>query len=108
MRRGSGEPRGCRRVVVDADARPAGRLGRLRAVQPGDEQRGAVGAAGGGSAADYVGGLHDALLAGAGLAAIGVVATALLISGRFGTAGELDETERTAPLRLGDAVPVAA
>jgi EmrB/QacA subfamily drug resistance transporter len=63
-------------------------------------------ALGGGSAADYVSGLHDALLVGAGLAAAGVIATALLISRRFGTAGELPEVAE--PLRIADAVPVAA
>jgi EmrB/QacA subfamily drug resistance transporter len=65
-------------------------------------------ALGGGSAADYVSGLHDALLTGAALAAAGVVATALLISHRFGTAGELPAAETAEPLRIGDAVPVAA
>jgi predicted MFS family arabinose efflux permease len=46
----------------------------------------------GGSAHDYVAGLHDALLAGAGLAAVGAIATGVLISRRFGTAGELEPT----------------
>jgi EmrB/QacA subfamily drug resistance transporter len=40
----------------------------------------------GGSASEYVGGLHHALLAGAGLAAAGAIATGMLISRRFGTA----------------------
>src|SRR4051812_23617993 len=46
-------------------------------------------ALGGGSADDYVAGLHHALLAGAGLAAIGPIATGVLISRRFGSAGEI-------------------
>jgi EmrB/QacA subfamily drug resistance transporter len=39
-------------------------------------------AAFGGSASEYVDGMHDALFAGAGLAAVGAVAAALLIGGR--------------------------
>lgn len=54
-------------------------------------------ALGGGSAADYVSGLHDALYAGAGLAAIGALGTALLISKRFGAAGELPEETESVP-----------
>jgi EmrB/QacA subfamily drug resistance transporter len=46
-------------------------------------------ALGGGSAADYVAGLHDALYVGAVLAAAGAVASALLIAKRFGTAAEM-------------------
>src|SRR3954451_19857271 len=45
----------------------------------------------GGSAHEYVTGLHHALLAGAGLAAIGAIATGVMISRRFGTAGEITE-----------------
>jgi EmrB/QacA subfamily drug resistance transporter len=45
-------------------------------------------ALGGGSHADYVGGLHHALLAGAALAAAGAVASWLLISPRFSAAAE--------------------
>jgi hypothetical protein len=41
-------------------------------------------ALGGGSAADYVAGLHDALYAGAGLAAVGAIATGVMIARRFG------------------------
>ena len=54
---------------------------------------------GGGSAADYVAGLHDAFLVGAGLAAVGAIATGVLISRRYGTAGELPAVE-AAPLRV--------
>ena len=46
-------------------------------------------ALGGGSAADYVAGLHDALYVGAVLAAAGAVASAILIAKRFGTAAEM-------------------
>ena len=46
-------------------------------------------ALGGGSAAEYVAGLHDALYVGAVLAAAGAVASALLIAKRFGTAAEM-------------------
>ena len=46
-------------------------------------------ALGGGSAADYVAGMHDALYVGAVLAAAGAVASALLIAKRFGTAAEM-------------------
>src|SRR3954469_13427024 len=45
----------------------------------------------GGSAHDYVSGMHNALLAGAGLAAVGAIATGVMISRRFGTAGEITE-----------------
>ena len=44
-------------------------------------------ALGGGSAAEYVAGLHDALYVGAVLAAAGAVASALLIAKRFGARG---------------------
>ena len=54
-------------------------------------------ALGGGSATDYVSGLHDALYAGAGLAAIGAIGTALLISKRFGAAGELSDEATAIP-----------
>jgi EmrB/QacA subfamily drug resistance transporter len=46
-------------------------------------------ALGGGSAASYVDGMQEALLAGAGLAAVGGLAAALLISKRYGTAAEV-------------------
>jgi predicted MFS family arabinose efflux permease len=73
-------------------------------------------AIGGGSKADYVSGLHDALLAGAGLAAIGAIATGLMISKRFGTASAAPEeapsipvvAELAEPLRVGEPVPVKA
>ena len=51
-------------------------------------------ALGGGSAADYVAGLHDALYVGAVLAAAGAVAAAILISKRFGTAAPASEGTR--------------
>jgi EmrB/QacA subfamily drug resistance transporter len=70
----------------------------------------------GGSAADYVAGLHNALLVGAGLAAVGAIATGVLISRRFGGAGELPEqapslpvvAELAAPLRVGEPLAVEA
>jgi EmrB/QacA subfamily drug resistance transporter len=46
----------------------------------------------GGSAADYVTGLHHALLAGAGLAAVGAIATGLMISRRFGANAGAEDT----------------
>jgi EmrB/QacA subfamily drug resistance transporter len=46
-------------------------------------------ALGQGSAVDYVSGLHDALYAGAALLAIGAIASAVLISKRFGAAAEM-------------------
>ncbi len=46
-------------------------------------------ALGGGSASEYVAGLHDALYVGAVLAAAGAVASALLIAKRFGAAAEM-------------------
>ena len=45
-------------------------------------------ALGGGSPQEYVDGLHDALLAGAALAAVGAIAAWLLISPRFQAAPE--------------------
>jgi len=57
----------------------------------------------GGSAAEYVAGLHDAFFVGAVLAAAGAVAAALLIAKRFGTATVADAA--TMPAR---AVPEAA
>ena len=48
-------------------------------------------ALGGGSAAAYVAGMHDALYVGAVLAAAGAVASALLIAKRFGTAAQVEE-----------------
>jgi hypothetical protein len=50
-------------------------------------------ALGGGNPAAYVDGLHDALWAGAGLAAVGAVATALLISKKYGAAAEMPAAE---------------
>jgi EmrB/QacA subfamily drug resistance transporter len=58
-------------------------------------------ALGGGSAADYVAGLHDALYVGAVLAAAGAVASAILIAKRFGTAAQVDDLP-------GNVVPEAA
>ncbi len=48
-------------------------------------------ALGGGSAASYVAGMHDALWVGAVLAAAGAVASAILISKRFGAAAHAEE-----------------
>jgi MFS family permease len=62
-------------------------------------------ALGGGSAAEYVAGMHDALYVGAVLAAAGAVASALLIAKRFGAAAEMPAEESTIPAR---AVPEAA
>ena len=50
-------------------------------------------AAFGGSPQEYVDGLHDALYAGAGLAAAGAVAAWFLISPRFGAAAPVPEAE---------------
>jgi EmrB/QacA subfamily drug resistance transporter len=50
-------------------------------------------ALGGGSAAAYVDGLQNALLAGAGLAAVGALAAALLISRSYGTAAPVPAPE---------------
>jgi EmrB/QacA subfamily drug resistance transporter len=55
----------------------------------------------GGSAADYVGGLHNALYAGAALSAIGAIATGVLISRRFGAA---EAETAPAPERGGRAI----
>jgi EmrB/QacA subfamily drug resistance transporter len=60
---------------------------------------------GGGSPQAYVDGLHDAMLAGAGLAAVGAVAAWFLISPRFGAAAPEPEAEARVE---GDAVLVAA
>jgi EmrB/QacA subfamily drug resistance transporter len=73
-------------------------------------------ALGGGSAADYVNGLHDAMWAGAALAAIGAIATAVLISRRFGTGAEMPAeaptppvvAELAEPLRIGNPVGAEA
>jgi EmrB/QacA subfamily drug resistance transporter len=62
----------------------------------------------GGSAADYVHGLHNALLAGAGLAAVGAIATGLLISRRFGTASEAPAQEPSIPVVAELAEPLRA
>ena len=48
-------------------------------------------ALGGGGAAAYVDGLHDALLVGAGLAAAGAVAAALLIPRHFGAGAQAED-----------------
>jgi len=56
-------------------------------------------ALGAGSAADYVTGMHNALLAGAGLAALGALAAALLISHRYGAAAAAPAAEPARPLR---------
>jgi predicted MFS family arabinose efflux permease len=48
-------------------------------------------ALGGGSPAEYVSGLHDALLAGGALAAVGAIAAWLLIAPRFGAAAPVAE-----------------
>jgi EmrB/QacA subfamily drug resistance transporter len=57
---------------------------------------------GGGSPQEYVDGLHAALLAGAGLAAVGAIAAWLLISPAFGAAAPVPERDAT------DAGPVGA
>ena len=62
-------------------------------------------ALGGGSPAEYVDGLHDALWVGAVLAAAGAVAAAILISKRFGTAAEVPAEEPAIPA---SALPEAA
>ena len=51
----------------------------------------------GGSAVEYVDGLHDALFAGAGLAALGAVASALLIGVRGGSRGASGAQPALAP-----------
>jgi EmrB/QacA subfamily drug resistance transporter len=58
-------------------------------------------ALGGGSPADYVSGLHHALLAGAGLAALGAIAAALLISRRYGAAAEMPPAEAEERVEVG-------
>ena len=62
-------------------------------------------ALGGGSPAAYVSGLHDALLAGAALAALGALAAWFLIAPRFGAAAPAPVAEET---ELGEAVLVPA
>jgi EmrB/QacA subfamily drug resistance transporter len=64
-------------------------------------------ALGGGSPQAYVDGLRDALLAGAGLAAIGAVASVMLISKRYGTAAEMP-AEQPRPVIQPRVVPEAA
>ena len=51
----------------------------------------AEGVLGGGGAAAYVDGLHDALLVGAALAAVGAVAAALLIPRHFGAGAQVED-----------------
>jgi MFS family permease len=66
-------------------------------------------ALGNGSPADYVSGLHHALLAGAGLAAVGAVAAGVLISRRYGAAAEAPvEAERSERPLAAEPVPVPA
>jgi EmrB/QacA subfamily drug resistance transporter len=62
-------------------------------------------ALGGGSAASYVAGMHDALYVGAAVAAAGAIASALLISKRFGTTAPVADE---APLIEPRVVPEAA
>jgi EmrB/QacA subfamily drug resistance transporter len=64
-------------------------------------------ALGGGAAVDYVAGMHDALWAGAVLAAAGAVASGLLISRRYGAAAPAPADEEHA-LVAPRAVPEAA
>jgi EmrB/QacA subfamily drug resistance transporter len=59
----------------------------------------------GGSAVEYVDGLHNALWAGAGLALVGAIAAGVLISKRYGTAAEMPADEVVIP---SGAVPQAA
>jgi EmrB/QacA subfamily drug resistance transporter len=54
----------------------------------------------GGSAAEYVNGLHDALWAGGALALVGAIAASLLISKRYGAAAEMPADEETGQLTL--------
>ena len=61
---------------------------------------------GGGSPQAYVDGLHDALLAGAALAAVGAVAAWFLISPAFGAAAPVPADEDHAPVLVGDPEPV--
>ena len=51
----------------------------------------AEGVLGGGGAAAYVDGLHDALLVGAALAAAGAIAAALLIPRHFGAGAQVED-----------------
>ncbi len=62
-------------------------------------------ALGGGSAASYVAGMHDALYVGAAVAAAGAIASALLISKRFGTTAPVADE---APVIEPRVVPEAA
>jgi predicted MFS family arabinose efflux permease len=63
---------------------------------------------GGGSPQEYVDGLHHALLAGAGLAAIGAVAAWLLISPAFGAAAATAAADDEHAVLAGEPVPVPA
>jgi EmrB/QacA subfamily drug resistance transporter len=63
-------------------------------------------ALGGGSPADYVSGLHDALWAGAALAAVGAVAAWMLISRRYAAAAPAPAADE--PQGVGELVPVPA
>jgi EmrB/QacA subfamily drug resistance transporter len=66
-------------------------------------------ALGGGSAVEYVNGLHDALWVGGGLAAVGALAAGLLISRRYGAAAEMPAEEPVRrPLIQPRALPEAA
>jgi hypothetical protein len=83
-------------IAIALDGIPEAQSGLAAGVNDTARQAGiAVGVAGlgalipagsalGGSSAEYVDGLHHALLAGAGLAAVGAVATAMLIGVRRG------------------------
>jgi EmrB/QacA subfamily drug resistance transporter len=64
-------------------------------------------AIGGGSPAEYVSGLHDALWAGGALALVGAIAATLLISKRYGAAAELP-AEEPAQLSMLQPLPEAA
>jgi EmrB/QacA subfamily drug resistance transporter len=64
-------------------------------------------ALGGGSAQAYVDGLHDAMLAGAGLAAAGAVAAYVLISKRFGAAAPMPVEDQPKPAALRPAFDAA-
>ena len=63
-------------------------------------------ALGGGSPAEYVSGLHDALWAGAALAAVGAVAAWVLISRRYAAAAPVPAEDE--PQGAGELVPVPA
>jgi EmrB/QacA subfamily drug resistance transporter len=64
-------------------------------------------ALGGGDPQAYVDGLHDAMLAGAGLAAVGALAAGLLISKRFGTAAPAPADDQPRPAALRPALEAA-